>query len=103
MASRITTRWLARGGLRTLGLTASEGWVLLALIEYAGTDGISWPSQYTLATELGLARSTVQNSLTRLLELGVIEEHEPGQQGRSTRYRVAHQLARSQGQLQESN
>jgi DNA-binding MarR family transcriptional regulator len=101
--ARITSRWLLRGGIAQLGLTASEGLVLLAIVDHADAGGIAWPSQYTLAAELGLARSTVQNSLTRLLERGVLVEHEPGRQGLSTRYRVAAQLARSQGQLRAVN
>ncbi len=86
--ARITTRWLARGGLRSLGLSAHEGWVLVALIDRADRAGVAWPSQLRLAADLGIARSTVQAALSRLLEVGAIVEHEPGRPGRSTRYRV---------------
>ncbi|MFT4282521.1 helix-turn-helix domain-containing protein [Microbacterium sp.] len=65
-----------------------EGWVLVALVDRADSDGISWPSQLRLAADLGIARSTVQLALGRLLEVGAIVEHEPGRSGRSTRYRV---------------
>lgn len=103
--ARITTRWLARGGLKHLGLSAHEGWVLLALIDRADRDGIAWPSQYTLAADLGIARSTVQVALARLVEVGAVVEHEPGRQGRSARYRIgdAPQLARLSGQLYALN
>ncbi|SIS19668.1 helix-turn-helix domain-containing protein [Microbacterium sp. RURRCA19A] len=101
--ARITTRWLAQGGLRKLGLSTHEGWVLVALVERADRDGIAWPSQYTIATDLGIARSTVQLALARLVEVGAIVEHEPGRQGRSARYRIAAQLDRRAGQLAAVN
>lgn len=103
--ARITTRWLARGGLKSLGLTMHEGWVLVALVDHADRDGIAWPSQYTIAADLGIARSTVQLALTRLVEVGAIVEHEPGRQGRSARYRIgnAAQLDRQSGQLYAVN
>ncbi|MEV8272687.1 helix-turn-helix domain-containing protein [Microbacterium sp. NPDC077184] len=105
MARRITTRWLARGGLRQLGLTMHEGWVLVALVDRADSDGIAWPSQYTIAADLGIARSTVQLALARLVEVHAISEHEPGRQGRSARYRIGEvpQLARQSGQLYAIN
>ena len=78
-----------------------EGWVLVALVDRADKHGISWPSQYTLAADLGIARSTVQLALARLVEVGAIVEHEPGRQGRSARYRIGNvaQLDRQPGQL----
>lgn len=101
-SQRINPRWLARGGLRALGLSMHEGWVLLAVIDRADENGVAWPSQYRLASDLGIARSTVQAALTRLLEVGALHVHEQGRQGRSTRYRVPDlpsQLARQTGQL----
>lgn len=86
--ARITTRWLVRGGLKSLGLSMHEGWVLVALVDRADREGIAWPSQLRLAADLGIARSTVQLALARLVEAGAIVEHEPGRPGRSTRYRV---------------
>lgn len=97
--ARISPRRLLRGGIGDLGLSAHDALVLLALVDYADTAGIAWPSQYTLARDLGLARSTVQGALGRLVAAGVVVEHEPGRQGRSTRYRVVVQLARHPGQL----
>ncbi|MEL5990744.1 helix-turn-helix domain-containing protein [Microbacterium phosphatis] len=101
--ARITTRWLARGGLKSLGLSMHEGWVLVALIDRADRDGIAWPSQLRLAADLGIARSTVQIALARLLEAGAIVEQEPGRPGRSTRYRIcdvrAPEPARQSGRL----
>jgi len=85
---------MLRGGIAELGLSAHEALVLLALLDHSNSEGVAWPSQYTLADELGMARSTVQGSLGRLLAAGHIVEHEPGRQGRSTRYRVTVQLAR---------
>lgn len=103
---RITARWLARGGLRSLGLTMHEGWVLLALVDRADGAGVAWPSQYRLAADLGIARSTVQTALARLVEVGAIDEFEKGRQGRSARYRiseVAIQPDRRAGQLYALN
>ena len=81
-------RALLRGGIGDLGLTAHEALVLLKLMDHAGPDGIAWPSQLTIADDLGVARATVQRALTRLLELGAVVEHEPGRSGRATRYRI---------------
>ncbi|WP_349864135.1 helix-turn-helix domain-containing protein [Leifsonia sp. WHRI 6310E] len=87
--ARITTRWLVRGGFKALGITAHEGIVLIALIDRADKHtGIAWPSQLLLVRDLGIARSTIQGALARLLAVGAIAEHEPGRPGRSTRYRV---------------
>lgn len=97
--ARITVRRMLRGGIAERVLSAHDALVLLALIDRADHEGIAWPSQYTLAADLGMARSTVQAALSRLLEAGEIVEHEPGRQGRSTRYRVVSQLARHSGQL----
>lgn len=88
---------MLRGGLADLPINPSDKLVLLALVDRADGNGVSFPSQYTLAADLGLARSTIQEALGRLLEIGIIIEHEPGRQGRSTRYRIAEQLARSPG------
>lgn len=84
--ARVSSRWLLRGGIDRLGLTQSEALVLLALLDHA-EGGVAWCPQTHLARDLALARSTVQLSLARLVELGVIEEYEPGRQGRATRYR----------------
>jgi len=97
--ARITSRWLLRGGIATLGLNQSDGLVLLAIVDRANEQGIAWPSQYKLATDLGIARSTVQAALGRLVEHELLLEHEPGRQGRSARY----QLARLPGQLRAVN
>lgn len=104
--ARINARWLARGGLRHLGLSMHEGWVLLALIDRADKDGISWPSQLRIAADLGIARSTVQDALARLREVGAVVQHEPGRVGRSTRYRIGDQPsehARESGRLPPAN
>lgn len=105
-AQRITPRWLARGGLRALGLSMHEGWVLFALIDRADKDGIAWPSQLRIAADLGIARSTVQEALGRLRDVGAIVEHEPGRPGRSTRYRIGDvpsQPAREAGRFAPTN
>jgi predicted transcriptional regulator len=92
-----------RGGIAQLGLKQSETLVLIAFIDRADSAGVAWPSQYTLAAELDLARSTVQAALARLLELEALVVHEAGRQGRSTRYRIGVQPARSSGQLRAVN
>lgn len=83
-----TRRTLLRGGIGALGLSAHEGLVLLKLMDHADVDGIAWPSQITIKDDLGMGRATVQRALARLLEVGVIVEHEPGRPGRTTRYRI---------------
>lgn len=106
MARRITTRWLARGGLKQLGLTMHEGWVLVALVDRANKDGVAWPSQIRIAADLGIARSTVQEALPKLVEVGAVHKHEPGRSGRSTRYRIGDvpfQPARQSGRLGVAN
>lgn len=85
---RATARWLLRGGIAKLELSAHETLVLLALLDRMDRAGVAWPSQLRLARDLGMGRATVQRALYRLLELGVVVEHEPGRSGRSTRYRV---------------
>lgn len=103
---RITADWLARGGLRDLGLSTHEGWVLLALVSRANKDGIAWPSQLRISADLGIARSTVQDALGRLREVGAVEEHEPGRIGRSTRWRIGEvplQPAREAGRFEGVN
>ena len=81
-------RGLLRGGVGALGLSAHEALVLLKLMDHAGGDGIAWPSQLTIAEDLGMGRATVQRALVRLVEVGAIAEHEPGRSGRATRYRI---------------
>jgi DNA-binding MarR family transcriptional regulator len=85
--SRITTRWLLRGGIAELGLTQSEALVLLALLDHAEGD-ISWVKQTHLRDHLGIARSTVQEAQARLEQRGIIQVHIPGRQGFTTRWRI---------------
>lgn len=95
--ARVSTRRMLRGGIAALSLNPADKLVLLALVDRSDAAGVSFPSQYTLARDVGLSRSTVQEALARLLASGVIVEHEKGRQGRSTRYLVTVQLARSPG------
>lgn len=84
---RLSARWLLRGGIAELDLSQSEALVLLALLDHAEGD-ISWIKQTYLRDHLRIARSTVQEAQGRLLELGVLEVHEPGRQGFTQRWRI---------------
>lgn len=85
--ARLSSRWLLRGGITELGLTPSEGLVLLALLDHAEGD-ISWIKQTHLRDQLGISRSKVQDAQARLVELGVLEVHEPGRQGFTQRWKI---------------
>lgn len=85
--ARITTRWLLRGGIGNLGLTKVEALVLLALLDHVGKDGIAWCPQTHLSRDLRISRSQVNQAQARLRDIGALIEHEPGRQGRATRYR----------------
>lgn len=86
--ARITTRWLLRGGIAELGLSAVEGLVLCALLDHVNASGITWVPQKHLSRDLKIARSTVQLALARMVDLGVLVEHERGTHGRAARYRI---------------
>jgi DNA-binding MarR family transcriptional regulator len=85
--ARITARWLLRGGIAHFGLSQSEALVLLALLDHAEGD-ISWVKQTDLRDHLKMARSTVQEAQSSLEARGLIAVHEPGRQGRTTRWRI---------------
>ena len=53
------------------GLTVSEGAVLQRLA-YRAATGVVWEAQPVIAKAIGSNRSTVQRSLNRLVELGLI-------------------------------
>lgn len=85
--ARITSRWLLRGGIGALGLSNTEALVLLALLDHVGKDGVAWRSQVDLARDLRVSRQWVNKAQGRLRDRGLLIEHEPGRQGRATRYR----------------
>lgn len=85
--ARITTRWLLRGGIGDLALTKTEALVLLALLDHIDRDGVAWRSQANLARDLRISRQWINDAQARLRERGLLIEHEPGRQGRATRYR----------------
>ncbi|WP_314473851.1 helix-turn-helix domain-containing protein [uncultured Microbacterium sp.] len=85
--ARLTSRWLLRGGIGDLGLTKVEALVLLALLDHVGKDGIAWCPQTHLARHLRVSRSRIVEVQAQLRDRGLLIEHEPGRQGRATRYR----------------
>ena len=85
--ARITTRWLLRGGIGELGLTKTEALVLLALLDHIDKDGTAWRSQANLARDLRISRQWINDAQARLRDRGLLIEHEPGRQGRATRYK----------------
>lgn len=84
--ARITARWLLRGGIGELDLSKTEALVLLALLDHS-EKGIAWCPQTHLARDLRISRSQINEAQARLRDRGVLIEHEPGRQGRATRYR----------------
>lgn len=84
--ARISTRWLLRGGIGDLNLTKTEALVLLALLDHE-EKGVAWCPQTNLAQHLRISRSQINEAQARLRDLGALIEHEPGRQGRATRYR----------------
>lgn len=85
--ARITPRWLLRGGIGQYQLTNTEALVMLALLDHVDKDGIAWRAQTDLARDLRLSRQWINKAQARLRERGMLIEHEPGRQGRATRYR----------------
>jgi biotin operon repressor len=85
--ARITARWLLREGIGELDLTMTEALVMLALLDHIGKDGIAWRSQKALAQDLRISRQWINEAQARLRDRGLLIEHEPGRQGRATRYR----------------
>ncbi len=59
----VTDKNLTDGGLR----------VLAALCSYCNRAGITWVSQTTLATSLGVSRQSVTNQIAQLRKLGYVE------------------------------
>lgn len=84
--ARITPRWVLREGIGELGLTKVEALVLLALLDHV-EKGIAWCPQTHLSRSLRISRSQINQAQARLREMGALIEHEPGRQGRATRYR----------------
>lgn len=85
--ARITARWLLRGGIGDFGLTKTEALVLLALLDHVDKGGVAWRPQTQLARDLRVSRSQINEAQARLRDIGALIEHEPGRQGRATRYR----------------
>lgn len=59
------------------GSTGLEQALYIQLKRYAGEDGTAWPSLNTLASRLGIHKTTVSKTLDKLLRRGWIEELEP--------------------------
>lgn len=85
--ARITSRWLLRGGIGDLELSNTEALVMLALLDHVDKGGVAWRSQADLARDLRISRQWINKAQGRLRERGLLIEHEPGRQGRATRYR----------------
>jgi DNA-binding transcriptional ArsR family regulator len=68
---------LIRWALRDSGLPATDKLVLIALASRAGHQGAAagtcYPSQGTIAADTGLSRRTVNRSIKRLLEAGLVK------------------------------
>lgn len=86
--ARITSRWVLRCGIADLDLSKTEALVLLALLDHVDKAGIAWRPQTKLAQDLRISRSQINEAQARLRDIGALVEHEPGRQGRATRYRI---------------
>lgn len=82
----------ACGGLRVadivgrfLNLGAGPKRLYARLVRFAGREGICFPSQETLAAELGVSVRTVRRDLATLARWRLIQ-HQRGGRGRSNRY-----------------
>lgn len=69
--------------LVALGLTPQELNVLLVLLKHWWTaDNLPYPSRARIAEHIGVAPRTIQRSITRLRELGLVETRKrPGPAG----------------------
>ncbi len=54
------------------GVTATQKLILICLANHAGPDGSCWPAQKTLASYSGLARQTINRTLSELENSGLI-------------------------------
>jgi hypothetical protein len=72
---------------RSIGV-ANVKLVLVCLANHASADGKAFPSQGTVAAEVGIARRDVQNALTVLEDAGHITRN--GTMGRATSYRMGY-------------
>lgn len=90
MSRTTADRTLRSKMLRDLPTTPGQSLVLLCLRSHADAQGISWPSQDTIAAETGMQRSGVRKALSALVEMGIIQQLSPGSQGsgNSARYLV---------------
>jgi len=63
--------------LRYTGIPASAKLVWARLAQYAGEKGVAWPSQETLAAEVGLSCRQLRNMLKVLEDSGFIKRLQP--------------------------
>ena len=67
-------------------LKPTEKALLINLLLYAGTDGLSFPSQKTLASDFGYSARQISNCLLVLLAHGWLKDWKRRGYGRSNRY-----------------
>lgn len=60
------------------GLSPSEKLVLLCLADHSDRDGVSWPSQKTIAEKTLISRKTVNQAIAKFLRLGLLEKEPLG-------------------------
>lgn len=58
-------------------LDATSRLILIVLADNAGTEGVAWPSRYTIARATGLSMDTVDRRLAVLLRAGKIAPADP--------------------------
>lgn len=84
----LVPHWFLRQAVQIYELTTEDLAVFVALCGHSDRHGVAWCAQRRLALEAGVVRSTVQNSLARLVELEILIVHESGQSHRATRFRI---------------
>ncbi|MCM3500625.1 helix-turn-helix domain-containing protein [Microbacterium sp. P26] len=87
--ARTSVRQIIRSGTLTRHeLTPGQSIVLLALADRADATGESFPSQETLALDLGMSRLGIRKCIDVLVDKHLVEIVEKGGPRRSTRYRI---------------
>lgn len=69
---------LSRNVLRNPGISRNAKTLYALLLDYAWDDGECFPSQETLATDLGISKRTLKRDLDELRELGLITWEQRG-------------------------
>jgi len=85
--------WFVTDAVRRFDLRPNEVAVYVCLAHHANAKTRrAWPSQQTIAAEMGINPRTARRALDRLEEVGLIEKYVEGIPGRSARYLLPAEL-----------